>query len=77
MPSKTALGEVPSEIMEENSRLWSADHCSVDPDLVPGILFINRSLTHLQGSNIVDIFPTVLDLLEVPVPEGLDGRSLL
>ncbi|MEE8536434.1 MAG: alkaline phosphatase family protein [Acidobacteriota bacterium] len=74
---RTALGEVPSEIMEENSRLWSADHCSVDPDLVPGILFINRSLTRPQEANIVDIFPTVLDLLEVPVPEGLDGHSLL
>lgn len=74
---QTALGEVPREIMEENLRLWSADHCSVDPELVPGILFINRSLTRSQEANIVDIFPTALDLLGVPVPEGLDGHSLL
>jgi arylsulfatase A-like enzyme len=25
----------------------------------------------------IDVLPTVLDLLEVPAPEGLDGRSLL
>jgi bisphosphoglycerate-independent phosphoglycerate mutase (AlkP superfamily) len=62
--------------MEENRRLWSADHCSVDPELVPGILFSNRVLPGAQGANIVDVYPTVLALLGVPVPEGLDGRKL-
>lgn len=74
---QTALGEVPREIMEENRRLWSADHCSVDPELVPGILFSNRVLAGAPGANIVDLYPTVLTLLGVPVPEGLDGRTLL
>jgi predicted AlkP superfamily phosphohydrolase/phosphomutase len=74
---QTALGEVPAEIMEVNRRLWSADHCSIDPELVPGILFANRPLSLRGRPNIVDIYPTVLDLLGVAVPEGLDGRSLL
>jgi predicted AlkP superfamily phosphohydrolase/phosphomutase len=74
---QTALGEVPREIMEENRRLWSADHCSVDPDLVPGILFVNRPLAGGRKASIVDVYPTVLTLLGVPIPEGLDGRSLL
>ncbi|MGH2628468.1 MAG: alkaline phosphatase family protein, partial [Anaerolineales bacterium] len=41
---QTALGQVPREVMEENRRLWSADHCSVDPELVPGVLFSSRRL---------------------------------
>jgi predicted AlkP superfamily phosphohydrolase/phosphomutase len=74
---QTALGEVPAEIMEVNRRLWSADHCSIDPELVPGILFANRLLPLRGRPNIVDVYPTVLELLGVGLPEGLDGRSLL
>jgi bisphosphoglycerate-independent phosphoglycerate mutase (AlkP superfamily) len=63
--------------MEVNRRLWSADHCSLDPELVPGVLFATRPLSLRGRPNIVDIYPTVLELLGVDPPEGLDGRSLL
>jgi predicted AlkP superfamily phosphohydrolase/phosphomutase len=29
------------------------------------------------GANVLDIAPTVLGLLDVPVPDSLDGRQLL
>ena len=71
-------------------RKWSGDHI-VDPEPVPGILFVNRSLTpggaragapvHPHAKqvtpNIIDLAPTILNHLEVPVPETMEGKSLL
>lgn len=38
---QTALGKVGNELFEDNTQCWSGDHI-VDPDAVPGILFMNR-----------------------------------
>lgn len=35
---QTALGGVPEELVEDNARKWSGDHC-IEPSLVPGVLF--------------------------------------
>lgn len=70
----TVLGGVPSGIFEDNTRKWSGDHI-VDPDLVPAALFMNRPFVH--GGAMVDIAPTVLSALGVPVPGTLEGKSLL
>ena len=37
-----SLGVVTKEMFEDNAQVWSGDHCSLDPALVPGILFANR-----------------------------------
>jgi len=71
---QTALGEVPPKIVEDNLRAWSGDHCSVDPSLVPGILFTNRKLAR-PDPGIQDIYPSVLKLLDLPPVEGLDGHN--
>ena len=71
---QTALGEVPPNIVEDNMKIWSGDHCSVDPSLVPGILFSSRKLGR-EAPGIQDIFPSVLEALGVPPVEGIDGRS--
>jgi predicted AlkP superfamily phosphohydrolase/phosphomutase len=71
---QTALGEVPPNTVEDNRKLWSGDHCSVDPSLVPGILFSSRRLAR-DNPGIQDIFPSVLKVLELPPVEGIDGRS--
>lgn len=73
---QTALGEVPPRIVEDNLKVWSGDHCSNDPSLVPGVLFSNVRLAG-AGPQIADIHPTVLALLGVRPGEDLDGRSLL
>jgi predicted AlkP superfamily phosphohydrolase/phosphomutase len=73
---QTALGEVPPQVLEDNLKAWSGDHCSVDPDVVPGVLFSNVSFTR-SDPWIGDIHPTVLALLGIPYEEGLDGRSLV
>jgi bisphosphoglycerate-independent phosphoglycerate mutase (AlkP superfamily) len=69
------LGGVPCTEIEDNMKPWSGDHCSVEPELVKGILFANRKLSG-DGAEIVDMAPTILEALGLRVPEGLDGRSL-
>lgn len=38
---QTTLGGVPEKLTEANQSKWSGDHC-IDPELVPGVLFLNR-----------------------------------
>ncbi len=70
------LGGIGKSIVEPNTQYWSGDHCSVYPPLVDGILFSNVQLD-AERPYIGDIMPTVLELNGVPVPDGLDGKSLL
>jgi predicted AlkP superfamily phosphohydrolase/phosphomutase len=71
---QTSLGEVPPSIVEDNRRVWSGDHCSVDPSLVPGILFTNRPIQR-PDPGIQDIYPSVVKFLELPPVEGIDGKT--
>ena len=72
---QASLGGVPPDVFEDNHKAWSGDHCSSDPDLVRGILFSNRKLSRSDPS-MVDIAPTVLKVLGVPVPADMDGKPL-
>ncbi len=72
-----ALGMVAKNITEPNLDVWSADHCSVYPPLVDGILFSNRKLTLQPQPYIADVMPTLLELFSVTSLVKLDGRSLL
>jgi predicted AlkP superfamily phosphohydrolase/phosphomutase len=73
---QTSLGGIQKELFEPNRRVWSGDHCSLDPELVQGIFFINRKLTTDRRPYIADIYPTVLGLLNVQPPYQLDGVAL-
>ena len=54
---------------------------SVDPAHVPGLLVSNRRLRAAaaggRAPGLLDVAPTVLSLLGVPVPAELEGRPLL
>ena len=65
-------------MMEDNMRRWSGDHI-VDPESVPGILFMNRALPQRKTgpARIIDLAPTILNYLGVAVPESMEGSSLL
>ncbi len=72
---QTALGGVPSVLIEDNKRKWSGDHL-IDPSLVPGVLFVNKKVA-VADPSIIDIAPTVLTLFGIPKPAEMRGRVLL
>jgi predicted AlkP superfamily phosphohydrolase/phosphomutase len=72
-----ALGMIARNVTEPNLDVWSADHCSVYPPLVDGILFANRPLSVEPQPYMADVMPTLLELFAVPSTTRLDGRSLL
>jgi predicted AlkP superfamily phosphohydrolase/phosphomutase len=71
----TALGGVPADLLEDNVKRWSGDHI-VDPALVPGVLFMNQPFAG-ESARLVDLAPTILTALGVPVPSVMEGVSLL
>ena len=72
---QTALGGMPAGLFEDNLRRWSGDHI-IDPEAVPGILFMNQAARH-NHADIIDLAPTILRYLGVPKQESMEGRSLL
>jgi len=62
-------------VISPNNTKWSGDHVTVDPELVPGVLFCNRPLS-TDKQRLVDLAPTILTLLGVRVPSGVEGEAL-
>jgi predicted AlkP superfamily phosphohydrolase/phosphomutase len=71
-----SLGVVTKEMFEDNAQIWSGDHCSLDPAVVPGILFANRPLPKGKLPGIADVPATIYNVLGVTPPEKLDGAPL-
>ena len=73
---RAALGEADGDIITPNTQPWSGDHCSVDPDLVPAVLFSSRPLRDRVMPTVEDVAPAVLSLYGV-APVDPDGKSFL
>ena len=71
----TALGGIPAGLFEDNVKKWSGDH-SIDPSLVPGVLFMNRKFSQ-EKANLLDLAPTILAVLGIPKGPSMEGNSLL
>ena len=69
-----AVGKVTARVFEDNRKAWSGDH-SVDPVLVPGVLFSNRKI-EAEDPGIEDMAPTALELFGVERPAWMEGRSV-
>ena len=69
-----ATGGVGERVIEENTKHWSGDH-SIDPPLVPGVLFCNRPVD-AQDPGIEDMAPTALDLFGIAAPEWMEGKPV-
>lgn len=72
---ESVVGKCGPQVFSDNTKAWSGDHC-IHPALVPGVLFSNLHLGSEQA-NIIDLAPTTLELLGVPKPSYMDGKSLL
>src|SRR5262245_31322201 len=70
------LGGVTRSVVENNNRKWSGDHCATATEISAGVLFSNRRI-NTDSPSIMDLSPTVLKLLGVPLPGDVDGKPLL
>lgn len=70
-----AQGKVTSKVFEDNPKAWSGDH-SLDPVLVPGVLFSNLKLAS-DDPGIEDMAPTALALFGLPKPAHMEGQVIV
>ena len=70
------LGGVTHAVIEDNDRKWSGDHCATATEISGGVLFMNRKIA-ADHPGIMDLAPTVLKLLGVPLPSDYDGHPLM
>jgi predicted AlkP superfamily phosphohydrolase/phosphomutase len=73
---QASLGVPTQTVFEDNRDVWSGDHCSLDPDLVRGVLFSSKPFhaEHIPG--IADATASVRALLGAPAPADAAGKSL-
>jgi predicted AlkP superfamily phosphohydrolase/phosphomutase len=70
-----AQGKVTRKVFEDNPKAWSGDH-SLDPVLVPGVLFSNLKLA-AEDPGIEDMAPTALALFGLPKPAHMEGQVIV
>ncbi len=73
---QSALGGMPKDLFVDNDRPWSGDHCTMNPAVVPGVLFANRPIER-QQVDMLDVYPTILGLLDERPPEKVRGVPFL
>jgi len=73
---ESAKGQVVNgPFVEPNDdKKWSGDHC-VDFTLVPGVIMSNKKITKSDPA-LVDIAPSVLAEMGVPIPSDMVGKSI-
>jgi len=70
----SSMGGVAEQAFEDNVKKWSGDHI-IDPDKVPGVLFLSRPFR--EGARLLDLAPTILAALGVPRGPAMEGESIL
>ncbi|HEY6928148.1 MAG TPA: alkaline phosphatase family protein [Thermoanaerobaculia bacterium] len=73
---QSTLGVPTQELFEDNKDVWSGDHCSLDPDLVRGVLFASRSFRAEPVPHIADVTASVRKLFGAPPVADAAGQAL-
>jgi predicted AlkP superfamily phosphohydrolase/phosphomutase len=74
--AESVLGGLAPRTFADNLGVVSGDHASVEAGAVPGLVLSNLKLES-EGAGVEDIGPTVLNVLGLDTPAGLDGRPLV
>lgn len=71
----SSLGGLGTPALADNDTHWRADHCGVDPELIPGILILPRAI-NTPNPCLRDLAPSILRHFGVTVDAPMDGRVL-
>lgn len=72
---QSAKGQVVrGPFVADNMKKWSGDHC-VAYDLVPGVILSNKKITKPDPA-LVDVAPSVLKAMGVPIPSDMVGKPI-
>ncbi len=69
-----AVGEITEQVLSDNTRRWSGDHCQ-DFRKVPGILLTNLPV-QLRDPTLIDLAPSILALFGMEPPDEMQGRPM-
>ena len=70
----STLGEITEAVIEDNRSRWSGNHL-MSPDVVPGILLVNRKLEG-SGYDLTDVTATLLAHYGVEPGTGMTGQPI-
>lgn len=73
---QSTLGVPTDQLFEDNRDVWSGDHCSLDPDLVRGVLFCSKPFRTAPVPGIADVTASLRDLLGAPIDPNAAGKAL-
>lgn len=72
---QSTLGGMNEEVVMDNDKNWSADHCTMEPSQINGIFFSNVKIKK-NPVNILDFYKSICKLYNLPVPEKIQGESI-
>jgi predicted AlkP superfamily phosphohydrolase/phosphomutase len=71
----TCLGDMDKEVISDNDKAWSADHCA-DPSVVPGVVFCNKPID-ADKPTLIDIAPSILKQFGLEIPDSMQGKNII
>jgi len=71
---ESAVGELKGEVLSDNLRRWSGDHCA-DPSKLPGVILTNVPIVKTDPA-LIDLAPTLLEVFGIEPLEHMTGSSI-